>query len=125
MLLNPAPTYNVFPTGVGVFLGQGDVIVEVAGLPHGRGGVSENESSATPVSLSSPRAWGCFYRINNDPDSASVFPTGVGVFLERPQFIMEQVSLPHGRGGVSDILTAARYLVQSSPRAWGCFCYDD
>ncbi len=51
---------KVFPTGVGVFLGDPTLLKAIVGLPHGRGGVSGGVSAPESPRSSSPRAWGCF-----------------------------------------------------------------
>ena len=50
----------VFPTPVGVFLRDVMRVFKVSCLPHARGGVSSTIMSATSLSWSSPRPWGCF-----------------------------------------------------------------
>ena len=63
--------------------------------------------------MSSPRPWGCFQRRKNDGDDVYVFPTPVGVFLNRNAHIGFSLSLPHARGGVSpdDILANPKGFV--------------
>ncbi len=72
---------EVFPTHVGVFLGDKWVVKSKDG--------------------SSPRTWGCFYVSASMTRAANVFPTHVGVFLKKWQEVTEVHSLPHARGGVS------------------------
>ena len=51
----------------------------------------------------------------------TVFPTPVGVFpIQRSRPKMSD-SLPHARGGVSKLPFSHRWMVESSPRPWGCF----
>ena len=91
----------VFPTCVGVFL----CFVRAV-----RGGVE-----------SSPRAWGCFPGVVAPRDLPDVFPTCVGVFLRARALSMSSPCLPHVRGGVSTTCPYLVLLIESSPRAWGCF----
>ena len=71
----------VFPTPVGVFLGQSAGQPLRPGLPHARGGVSVNHLFLGTDAESSPRPWGCFLPLQLAPVSPLVFPTPVGVFL--------------------------------------------
>ena len=50
-----------------------------------------------------------------------VFPTPVGVFLILPVILLITRCLPHARGGVSFRRSRLTFLLQSSPRPWGCF----
>ena len=54
---------------------------------------------------------------------SNVFPTHVGVFLQIPSMTDIKMSLPHARGGVSEIAWLYAQVNASSPRTWGCFCY--
>ena len=54
-----------------------------------------------------------------------VFPTPVGVFLVHVGECSRQSSLPHARGGVSQILEQELVSRRSSPRPWGCFYFRD
>ena len=47
----------------------------------------------------------------------------MGVFLQIPWCLRYGYSLPHVRGGVSDVQARAFQRTGSSPRAWGCFPY--
>ena len=53
---------------------------------------------------SSPRPWGCFQERLDVCPGQRVFPTPVGVFLEHPQRPTHFESLPHARGGVSQVV---------------------
>ena len=53
----------VFPTCVGVFLCEDSKVIHISCLPHVRGGVSILFTESGLFSESSPRAWGCFYRM--------------------------------------------------------------
>ena len=66
-----------------------------------RGGVSIRLPGGTPIS--------------------PVFPTCVGVFLSTSPSGGVSRRLPHVRGGVSAALILEEPLLESSPRAWGCF----
>ena len=92
---------KVFPTCVGVFLKIFEERVDATSLPHVRGGVSVSSVSGTTLTLSSPRAWGCFQLAWLTKFSRKVFPTCVGVFLNSAENLYERASLPHVRGGVS------------------------
>ena len=52
--------HPVFPTPVGVFLHLQNVQMHQKGLPHARGGVSQDHLVPLPRQASSPRPWGCF-----------------------------------------------------------------
>ena len=59
---------QVFPTCVGVFLGKESAPRMLTCLPHVRGGVSSGGMLLDSIRLSSPRAWGCFFRqLSNAP----------------------------------------------------------
>ena len=112
---------QVFPTSVGVFLVDWTASDVFTCLPHERGGVSIRRQNDQYKGWSSPRAWGCFRFPNRRRACLTVFPTSVGVFL-RVQFqLILSLRLPHERGGVSLVNCERGLLVQSSPRAWGCF----
>ena len=79
----PPPPFlpeGVFPTLVGVFPGQGEVLLPHWRLPHARGGVSKKGPRLVSGVRSSPRSWGCFPCIDHAFIIRSVFPTLVGVF---------------------------------------------
>ena len=112
---------RVFPTPVGVFLlGSGDA-PGGAGLPHARGGVSQDKDCCGVRGGSSPRPWGCFHGDKPYPHHHHVFPTPVGVFPLKPRKRKDEKSLPHARGGVSLWAQHASARDASSPRPWGCF----
>ena len=111
----------VFPTHVGVFLVEIESEDTPQGLPHARGGVSRGKPEPDPHPASSPRTWGCFSWWRNDTVSAAVFPTHVGVFLDRMTRPVRGPCLPHARGGVSPDGAGRLCMVGSSPRTWGCF----
>ncbi len=90
-------------------------------LPHARGGVSMLVLISAANTWSSPRPWGCFLGHVLDQSGIGVFPTPVGVFLERRVMQPARGGLPHARGGVSRARPALISAVQSSPRPWGCF----
>ncbi len=54
-------------------------------LPHARGGVSLEDKGYACGSASSPRTWGCFYRLAPRQVEGLVFPTHVGVFPTSPK----------------------------------------
>ncbi len=111
----------VFPTGVGMFPKYTSLLTFPISLPHGRGDVSVYPSPRRFEQGSSPRAWGCFYACYRRARALAVFPTGVGMFLGRYDCAQRLLSLPHGRGDVSDCYGIRRLCPMSSPRAWGCF----
>ena len=45
----------------------------------------------------------------------------MGVFPKEELTSSTDLSLPHARGGVSDLLDGFKAVFQSSPRTWGCF----
>ncbi len=71
----------VFPTPVGVFLDVQGGVGGATSLPHARGGVSKGLIMDAIKLSSSPRPWGCFYRVTGTGSHFFVFPTPVGVFL--------------------------------------------
>ena len=111
----------VFPTLVGVFLGQPLPGIERLRLPHARGGVSQSASLFSRATSSSPRSWGCFSSTPVCPGTGQVFPTLVGVFPDGAASDTIWRSLPHARGGVSFGGFFMAYRRRSSPRSWGCF----
>ncbi len=115
------PGRNVFPTPVGVFPTACVQSISTTGLPHARGGVSEDALMSETPEKSSPRPWGCFWLEAYLKAHCKVFPTPVGVFLLKPHHLPTVYGLPHARGGVSD--ENAKYYSDSgsSPRPWGCF----
>ena len=113
----------VFPTHVGVFLDSRTAKMTNKGLPHARGGVSEDGDGGWRRLSSSPRTWGCFSPASTPSSLTGVFPTHVGVFLRAFCPRSPSPRLPHARGGVSASRPYATAFCQSSPRTWGCFCY--
>ena len=114
----------IFPTGVGVFPGCTSLSHSRLHLPHRRGGVSIIRVSAAANAVSSPQAWGCFRITSSITKSPRIFPTGVGVFLQKRWGLGPYADLPHRRGGVSRLREARVARRSSSPQAWGCF-HDD
>ena len=112
---------GVFPTHVGVFLKRVAFSNAFNGLPHARGGVSNEDDAAEAEKMSSPRTWGCFISGLLICSLAQVFPTHVGVFPNLITGCMYIGSLPHARGGVSSHGLEPRLALESSPRTWGCF----
>ena len=115
------PTIPVFPTPVGVFLGEGTSLRCLYGLPHARGGVSKHGQGHIKHRQSSPRPWGCFRPSGSAKRTLSVFPTPVGVFRKRSVIYAVFIRLPHARGGVSPTMARTLSMGLSSPRPWGCF----
>ena len=52
-----------------------------------------------------------------------IFPTHVGVFPLSRCLKVEQLGLPHARGGVSVQHGLQLPVLLSSPRTWGCFFF--
>ncbi len=104
-LSDPAadPADPVFPTPVGVFLANKSSNILSIRLPHARGGVSGAALTTAGQKLSSPRPWGCFCYSYLEDVMEIVFPTPVGVFLTGLLFFLGLLSLPHARGGVSEL----------------------
>ena len=78
--------WQVFPTPVGVFPWESYTGGTMESLPHARGGVSSRQCHLPTFGQSSPRPWGCFFRLP----------------CCQPPFL----GLPHARGGVSPQLPA-------------------
>ena len=76
-------SHRVFPTPVGVFPPLAWHGQASGCLPHARGGVSIFRCSCASMYGSSPRPWGCFLGITAVSDIRTLFPTPVGVFLQR------------------------------------------
>ena len=91
----------VFPTCVGVFPRIACSVFIGSRLSHGRGGGSFHTSFSAPLTMSSPRAWGCFRRPRARKWPLGVFPTCVGVFPTGRTISRYCRRLPHVRGGVS------------------------
>ena len=131
----------VFPMHVGVFLSQATITRAKAGLPHACGGVSDAQPLDYWHLASSPCMWGCFLRHSMRYNTLLVFPMHVGVFLKGVDAYLQNISLPHACGGVSDPGSTVRaqrglphacggvspvsavfcYDSGSSPCMWGCF----
>ncbi len=92
---------HVFPTPVGVFLQGWHKNGRRFGLPHTRGGVSEDGLRPVRPAESSPHPWGCF--------------------VQTPPDVFKATGLPHTRGGVSIQPWGDTLAWQSSPHPWGCF----
>ena len=92
---------QVFPTHVGVFPIYLALASCCSRLPHARGGVSTSNMKDLFLFVSSPRTWGCFCLKTWAGRYSGVFPTHVGVFLERNTYQLARCGLPHARGGVS------------------------
>ncbi|ABQ21652.1 conserved hypothetical protein [Vibrio cholerae O395] len=112
---------RVFPTQVGVFLRKAIRRHNHSCLPHAGGGVSNKPATLHFVAESSPRRWGCFWKLFILDLIARVFPTQVGVFLLWALFYVPVPGLPHAGGGVSHYFNNRRSSDWSSPRRWGCF----
>ena len=111
----------VFPTRVGVFLPRLHGGRMTTGLPHTRGGVSDDAEIVGIAKVSSPHAWGCFHVVFHAERAWRVFPTRVGVFLDFRRHEGDLRRLPHTRGGVSVPKLSMPAIPASSPHAWGCF----
>ena len=79
--LTTSPCSLVFPTPVGVFPVQFQLITLLFCFPHARGGVSTEKSITQYLKWFSPRPWGCFQYRHYLLLPHHVFPTPVGVFL--------------------------------------------
>src|SRR5690606_29217198 len=90
-------------------------------LPHARGGVSVHPVVGLCAIQSSPRPWGCFHPRHLPHSPGKVFPTPVGVFPADVETTLTTPSLPHARGGVSNVDDIFSFADTSSPRPWGCF----
>ena len=86
---------------MGVFLATKTSNFTEFRLPHVRGGVSFCNEHIAEMAWSSPRAWGCFQVKKDINIQYIVFPTCVGVFLEKKWLSKILICLPHVRGGVS------------------------
>ncbi len=80
------------------------------------------EPRETGSRRSTPRPWGCFCLWSKCRSQQEVFPTPVGVFLQKGYTPPCGPRLPHARGGVSGLPCRQRATTMSSPRPWGCFC---
>ena len=116
-----AKAVPVFPTPVGVFQKRLKNIDKTKGLPHARGGVSQDSRFLLSFRLSSPRPWGCFHGSRWGELPQLVFPTPVGVFRTGRDRLDSFCRLPHARGGVSGRTKRPAKNFASSPRPWGCF----
>jgi len=115
----PPAACTVFPTPVGVFPDAAIGGADAGSLPHARGGVSVKEFILRLIPKSSPRPWGCFLTVNPPSANLGVFPTPVGVFPTTIYILTLAASLPHARGGVSDLRCLCIVSKVSSPRPWG------
>ncbi len=96
------------------------IIVDVASLPHTRGGVPLRVGIQTAPEDSSPHTWGCPLYIDFLVLANCLFPTHVGVSLRLYCLCTPLVALPHTRGGVPQDLYAQAVDQHSSPHTWGC-----
>ena len=106
---------------MGVFLGVDSSGIGMYRLPHVRGGVSIRGCAVGIMSLSSPRAWGCFSDLDFVAMASDVFPTCVGVFPWLERLEVTGVRLPHVRGGVSSSVPVAHEARQVFPTCVGVF----
>ena len=83
MSLMPLLKSVVFPTPVGVFRFEKKANRTGKSLPHARGGVSGVQIGEEVTHKSSPRPWGCFLCVDSTRKTKAVFPTPVGVFLDK------------------------------------------
>ena len=111
----------VFPTGVGMFLDNPELLEGMPSLPHRRGDVSGESFRLISPPRSSPQAWGCFFVSPIGVSPLLVFPTGVGMFPKSQEYIARRGCLPHRRGDVSQCRLRGSKGRKSSPQAWGCF----
>ena len=114
---------SVFPTHVGVFPPLLPDTAPRWRLPHACGGVSKTAYAEKTFQQSSPRMWGCFLSSILNHTLFPVFPTHVGVFLNRRHRDLVRASLPHSCGGVSKKRVSPSWCAPSSPRMWGCFLH--
>ena len=70
------------------------------GFPHTRGDVPTYSYFDVPTVLFSPHTWGCSVRRTPDRDSATVFPTHVGMFRRGRGTTTARSCFPHTRGDV-------------------------
>ena len=118
---SPFKANLVFPTPVGVFPPFRTGTSATFGLPHARGGVSQDSTVCLKMIQSSPRPWGCFHEHGVPAGQEPVFPTPVGVFPGNLVAGHQRLVLPHARGGVSERIDHIIMQSLSSPRPWGCF----
>ena len=71
--------------------------------------------------MSSPRSWGCFWIQWTMDRWKGVFPTLVGVFLERGTISSTYPGLPHARGGVSSSSVEKQLRIFVFPTLVGVF----
>ena len=94
-----------------------------SGFPHAGGDVSKTHGPPRGAPQFSPRRWGCFGRPEDPKRPFSVFPTQVGMFLDRRRSTCRICSFPHAGGDVSLPESVTPVSVGFSPRRWGCFRY--
>ena len=86
-----------------------------------RGGVSATEHHRRRLAMFSPRAWRCFYVVDDEALDAFVFSTCVEVFPIRQTLTLTMKRFLHVRGGVSSVRGTVAGMFKFSPRAWRCF----
>jgi len=74
-------TVDLFPTHVGVSLGDIKRKIGFTPLPHTRGGVPWPKNKEITMTNSSPHTWGCPYIRTSKGAPERLFPTHVGVSL--------------------------------------------
>ncbi len=91
---------SLFPTHVGVSLGEAKITSRIASLPHTRGGVPARKNQRSDYESSSPHTWGCPHPKWKAIVHGVLFPTHVGVSLLAFTVVFNTTTLPHTRGGV-------------------------
>ena len=93
-----------------------------AGLPHARGGVSFLSQLVSIIIFGLPHARGGVSESGTVPAFIEVvFPTHVGVFLQRVLANAAKKRLPHARGGVSEGALTQANLFEVFPTHVGVF----
>ena len=112
----------VFPTHVGVILRRAINFLAMFCIPHTCGGDPKQHCSRQWCKEYSPHMWGWSRMESVTRSVVSVFPTHVGVILNRIHFPIEGTSIPHTCGGDPsphlEVVNKARY----SPHMWGWSC---
>ena len=114
---------TVFPTQVGMFPTICHPFRFTLSFPHAGGDVSPMSFRLSALRSFSPRRWGCFFFVTATVGGFTVFPTQVGMFLKYLAMVQEGRRFPHAGGDVSKKLPFTDWMLEFSPRRWGCFRY--
>ena len=89
---------GVFPTHVGMDLTSFGRKLPLLSFPHTRGDGPSYEMTPPPYQRFSPHTWGWTYVYKQKTSKESVFPTHVGMDLDKRNSVFMLCRFPHTRG---------------------------